>query len=429
MTLDEARLFARSHHLRLVAARQRLVAADRESEIPGAQWLPRLGGMAQLVGSTANNSTSTIFGTSTVELPRIGGTRVNASADLQPYPSTAVGLGVRQELYDFGRIAAEKNAAVLVGQLEKIRLSAASLDVDFGVAQSYYAVLAAVAIADASRAAYERAAQHRDLARANVQSGLRPPIELTRAEADVARYEAGSTRALGGLHVARSVFAVAVGVDDVELDAAGASGASAAPLPPLQTLLPLAAGSPVVLEGRARTEAQRGETRRLEAQTRPNLLATAAVSGRAGGATPSAGPVPYGDGWLPTVPNYDVGVVFVWPLIEPTWDRRADASRAREEALASEADYALHGQRALVSAAYHDADVAMQTLAALSRGADAARANYDQADNRFRVGIGTSTELADAQALRTEADIQLAIGRFQMARTRAALERAIAEGR
>ena len=184
-----------------------------------------------------------------------------------------------------------------------------------------------------------------------------------------------------------------------------------------------------MLEGRARIEAQRGETKRLEAQNRPNLLATAAISGRAGGAVPSSGPVPYGGGWLPAVPNYDLGVVFVWPLVEPTWDRRADASRAREDALASEADYVLRSQRALVSAAYHDADVAVQTLGALQRGADAARANYGQADNRFRVGLGTSTELADAQALRTEADIQLAIGRFQMARTRAALERAIAEGR
>ena len=71
----------------------------------------------------------------------------------------------------------------------------------------------------------------------------------------------------------------------------------------------------------------------------------------------------------------------------------------------------------------------MQALGALQRGAEAARANYDQADNRFRVGLGTSTELADAQALRTEAEIQLAIGQFQVARTRAGLDRAIAEAR
>lgn len=428
MSLDEAKAFARSHHLRLVAARQRLLAADREADVPGAQWLPRIGAMAQIVGSTTNNSTSTVLGTAAVDLPRIGATQIHATADLQPYPSTAAALGVRQQLFDFGRIAAERNAAVLAGEVEKFRLGSASLDVDFGVEQSFFAVRAAVAVEQASRAAYDRAAQHRDLARANVASGMRPPIELTRAEADVARYEAGMMRAKAGVHVARSVFAVAVGVDELELDATG-TARELEPLPPLATALGMASASPSVLEGRARVQAQRAETTRLDAQTRPNITATASISGRAGGAPPTSGPSPYGDGWLPTVPNYNAGVVFTWPILEPTWDRRADASRAREQALISEADFGLRNQRGLIVAAYHDAEASSQTQAALQRGADAARANYEQAENRFRVGLGTSTELADAQALRTDAEIQLAIGRFQVARTRAAFERAFAEAR
>ena len=428
MSLDEARAFARSHHLRLVAARQRLVAAERDADVPGAQWLPRLGAMAQVVGSTTNNSTSTILATSAVDLPRIGATKVDATADFQPYPSTGAALGVRQQLFDFGRIAAERNAAVLAGEVERFRVGGASLDVDFGVEQSFFAVLAAVAIESASRAAHDRAAQHRDLARANVASGMRPPIELTRAEADVARYEAGMMRAKASVHIARSVFAVAVGVDEMELDATGTAG-ELTPLPPLATALGMASLSPSVLEGRARVEAQRAETTRLEAQTRPNISATASISGRAGGAAPSSGPVPYGDGWLPTVPNYNAGVVFTWPILEPTWDRRADASRAREQALVSDADFGLRNQRGVIVVAYHDAEASSQTLGALQRGADAARANYEQAENRFRVGLGTSTELADAQELRTDAEIQLAMGRFQLARTRAALERVVAEAR
>jgi outer membrane protein len=428
MSLDAARAFARTHHLRVVAARQRLLAAQRDADVPGAQWLPRVGAMAQLVGSTANNSTTTLLGTSAVDVPRIGATAVRDGADYQPYPSTAVAAGVRQELFDFGRIAAERNAAVLAGEVERFRTASTGLDVDFGVEQAFFAVLAAEAIEDASRSAFERATAHRDLARANLQSGMRSPIELTRAEADVARYEAGMMRATAGVHVARSMFAVAVGVDDIELDAAGGP-ADAGALPPLSSLLGMAGASPNVLEGRARVEAQHAETERLGAQTRPNLMATAEVSGRAGGAPPSSGAPTSGDGWVPGVPNYSAGVVLTWPMIEPTWDRRADASRAREHALSSEADYALRNQRAVITAAYREAAVAAPTVEALQRGAVAARANYDQAENRFRVGIGTSTELADAQALRTDADIQLAIARFQMARTRAALERAVAEAR
>jgi outer membrane protein TolC len=59
---------------------------------------------------------------------------------------------------------------------------------------------------------------------------------------------------------------------------------------------------------------------------------------------------------------------------------------------------------------------------------EAARANYAQADARYKSGLGTSVELADAEALRTDAEIQLALGQFELARARASFGRAIAEG-
>lgn len=428
MTLDEAVTHARTHHLQVIAAKQRLAAAQADADVPSAQWRPRLGAFAEIIGSTANNSTTTLLNTPVVDLPRVGATRVDGDYSLRPYPSTAIALGARQQVYDFGRIAAESAAAAMAAEIEKVRAASAALDVDFAVEQAYFAVLAADAIEDASKNAFERASKYRDQAKANVASGLRPPIELTRAEADVARYEAGMTRARGSLHVARAVFAAAVGVDDIELDVAGPVP-DHGELPPLASMVGRTERSPVVLEGRARVEAQRAETRAIDAQTRPNLYLTGALSGRAGGAVPSASPTPWAEGWVPVVPNYDVGLVLSWSILDPTVGRRADASRAREQALASEAELAVRNQRAAIAAAWHEADVAAHTLSALERGADAARANYDQAENRMRVGLGTATELADAQALRTEADIQLAIGRFQMARTRAALERAVAEVR
>lgn len=428
MSLAEAREYARTHHGRVVAARQRLEAARREARVADAQWLPRVGAMAQLVGATTNNSTTTLLSTSAVDLPRIGATEIQASADGQPYASTGVALGLRQELFDFGRIAAERQAGVLAAEVDKVRFGAASLDVQVAVDQAFYGVLAAAAIEEASKSAFERAVQHGKLAQANVQSGMRPPIEGTRAAADVARYEAALLRAQAGARIARGVLAVAVGVDDLELDA-GSPGPDAGPLPPLTSLLGSIQRAPAVLEWKARADAQRAETTRLEAQNRPNLMATAAVSSRAGGAPPNSGPTPYGAGWLPTVPNYSAGVVLTWNLVEPTWERRAAASRAREQALASEAELALRSQRGLANASYQEAAVAAASLATLQRGADAARANYEQAEQRFRVGVGTSTELADAQALRTEAEVQLAIGRFQVSRTRAILERALAEVR
>lgn len=427
MTLPEALTFARANHRQLRAAKQRVVALERDALVPDARWRPTMGGFAEILGATVNNSSTTLLNNPAVDIPRIGATVIDRTPDMRPYPSTAVAVGVRQQLYDFGRVAAERAAASWLAEVERCRVAREELDVRLAVEQAYFAVRAGAAVEDASRRAYERAVFHRDRARANVSSGMRPPIEATRAEADVARYEAGVMRAQGALHVARSVFAAAVGVDDLELEAADAKVESA-PLPPLEEVVRRSSRVPEVQEGRLRVEAQRGETKRLEAQTRPEVFFTASASGRAGGAPPNAGPLPPGSGWVPLVPNYHAGVVMAWPILEPSWSRRAEASRAREQAAESDVELTLRNQRARVSAAWHEARVTEQTLTALERGADAARANYEQAESRFRVGMGTSTELADAQAIRTESDIQLAIGRFERARARAVLER-VAAGR
>lgn len=425
MTLDEALTYATARHPRLLAAAERLDAANIDAQVPSAAWLPKLGAMAQIVASTANNSTSTVLGQSAVDLPRVGATPVSPTPNFTPWVSTAIAVGVRQQIWDFGRTASEEAAARLLRDIESYRARGAAFDTRYAVAAAYYGVLAAASVQSASEAALERATQHRDYASANVKNGLRPPIELTRAEADVARYEAALTRARGALHVARTWFAATVGVDDAELDAAGLTEAPTVEDPELA--VKHAQRAPQVLESQLRVEEQRALTRRLEASTLPNLSATAALSGRAGGAPPSSGSSVPGYGLVPGVPNYDLGVVLTWPLLDVGVLRKAEASRARERALSLEAKLALRTQEAVIRAAWNEATVAQTALEALERSAKAAADNYDQADHRFRVGLGTSTELADAQALRTQAEVELAIGRFQLARTRIAFERSIAE--
>jgi outer membrane protein TolC len=82
---------------------------------------------------------------------------------------------------------------------------------------------------------------------------------------------------------------------------------------------------------------------------------------------------------------------------------------------------------AAIRNAYVALDVARAALVSLYKAAEAARANYAQAEARFKAGLGTSVELADGEALRTDAEIQVAVGEFQVARSRAIVARLIAE--
>jgi outer membrane protein TolC len=89
---------------------------------------------------------------------------------------------------------------------------------------------------------------------------------------------------------------------------------------------------------------------------------------------------------------------------------------------------ARYEQVAHIDLAFGAVRVAKETLPGLERAVVAAQANYAQADARFKAGLGTSVELADAEAVRTDAEIQLALGTFAIARARAAFGRAVAEG-
>jgi len=427
--LADAIAYASAHQPAVRAAIARIEAQKSIAEIPRAEWLPSFGATAQIFGATANQTTASYVSPGVMDVPRIGGTTATAKGTFRPYPSTLVGVGGNQELFDFGRIAARTAAADALVAVVRQRAATAMLDVTFNVEEAYFAVFAAKSIVKASEDAYDRARVHRDLARAGVTAGLRPPIELTRAESELAKLDIGRIRARGNLSTAQAVLAAVVGAPEPALDVA-ANPPAPEKLPSLDEALRQAGGrNPRLLAAIAELRAEEARTRAIGAELRPDISLTATLSGRAGGAPPSGSGAPAdGNGWIPNVPNWDVGVVLTWPLFDGVVNARRDASRAEQRVRHEEIGVVQQEQVAAVREAYVAVEVSRAALPGLQRAIEAARANYEQADARFRAGLGTSVELADAEALRTEADIQLALGEFELARARAVFGRTIAEG-
>jgi outer membrane protein len=430
MSLSEALAFARANHPDLRAAIERLAAVNSEAQVARSRWYPTIGGTAQALLSTTNNTTSSYVSVPTFDNPRVSATRADSpsSASLAPSPSTLVGVGIRQELFDFGRITAEAAADDLRAQTERLSLESTRLVVDYDVEEAYFAVYAAKSVAAAAEKAYERAAVHRDLAGAGVESGLRRPIELTRAEATLDRYDLARIRGKRGIGVAESVFAAAVGVPQPRLEIAEGQP-QPRELPSLDAAFVAAtAHNPELRAALARIRAQEQETRAIATAVRPNLFLTGALSGNAGGATPSSGDSAPAQGLAPFVPNWDVGIVLSWPLFDRTVSAREDQSRLEEGARRAEAEAAHLRIVSLVEQAYLDVESARDAVPVLRRAVEAATANYDQANARFDAGMGNAVELADAEELRTSSEIELAVGTFALARARAELGRATAEG-
>ena len=429
MTLSEALAFARSHQPAVRAALARIEAQAQQARIPSAQWYPQIAASAQLFAATAHNTTGTYVSAPSIDIPRIGATRATDSGSWRPEPSTLVALGVKQELFDFGRIAAQTAALDAFTDVERQRARAVALDVRFNVEEAYFAVFAAKAVLKASEDAYDRSLAHRELARAGVTSGMRSPIEQTRADADLANFDIGRIRAQGGLVQAQTVFAASVGVSDPLLDVSNAPP-TPADLPNLSEAIQRAESrDPRLAEALAQLRAAEQAARAIGSEGRPNLSLTATLSGRAGAAQPSGtGSNPDGGGFVPRVANWDVGAVLSWPLFDGTLSARTEAARAVVRVRREEIGFVRERERAAIREAYAAVEVARTVIPSLRRAADAARANYEQADARFKAGLGTSVELADAEGLRAAAEIQLALGEFSLARARAAFGRRIAEG-
>jgi outer membrane protein len=426
MTLPDALAYARAHQPSLAAARARLAAASAEARIPGTLYTPRLALGAEALVGTSNNTTASYVTLPGVDLARIGGTPVGTET-WSPDPSTLVGAGLRQEVFDFGRAAALQAEANAARVAEGARADAVRLDVDLAVEDAFLAVRTAAAVLEAADAAVARSKVQRDTAAAGVRAQLRDPIELTRADADLGRFQVARLRAEAGLAAARSAFAAVVGAPSPLLDAAGEVPAPE-PAPTLDDAVRQAlVNDPALRERSALVAEQRATTRSLAASLRPDLSLTASVTGREGGALPSSGAEPSGGGWIPSTPNWDAGLVLTWPLLDLGVRAREEASRSREEARRAEVEERVQQIGAAVQRAYVDLVAAQQALPALEQSLAAARANWAQAKARFDAELGSSVEVADAQGLLSQAEVALAVGRYEAARARAVLRRVVAE--
>jgi outer membrane protein len=429
ITLHEAIAYARIHQPSLAAARARVEVAREAAQLPrAARDTPQIALGAE-IGLGTNNNTTTMYGPLDFVIPRIGGTGAYQSESWTPDASTLAGAGLVQQIYDFGRLSAQADALDLFTKAADEDALLADLDLSLLVEESFYAVAGAHAVLRAAEAAVARSTSHRDFAKAGVDAKLRPPVDQTRAEADLARFEVDRLRAQGALTTAEAVLAAAIGAPDAAIDA-GADDVTYPSSPALDQMeRELDTRDPSMRAAKDVLEGQRAVTRSIEREHWPDFIFSAGITGRAGGATVSTAGAsnPSGSGLLPDVPNWDALVLVSVPIFDRTIDVRAETSRRTERVRSAELDAERERLRGLATRAYVDLQVSLSALPALQRALDAARANEDQVDARFKAGLSTAVELADAEALLTDAEIQLAIGQFQLSRARARLARATAE--
>ena len=428
VSLEHALTYARTHHVDLAVVKARVAAARSDLDVPHTRWQPTVGATAQAFAYTANNSTASYVGSPEVDVARISSTRTVAGVgNLAPEPATLLAIGVRQLIYDGGLTAAEQALTDAVLRAETASARSTWLDVSLQVEESWFAVRTAHRLLAAAEQARTRQGAHRDLVNAFVQKKLRPVADLTREDALLARYDVDVLQAQAGLTVTRALLAAAMGSEADEVDAAE-SPLALPPSPSLELAVQRAIRqSPRLQAAAARLEAQQAQTRVEEVKRRPQVHATAGVSGQAGGATPSSGSAAALGGWLPEVPNWFAGVVLNWPIYDGHQNALIASASAREAVLAQEVEALREARRVAVRRAWSDVQAALEQLPAIQKARDAAQLNATQADARLHAGLANGLEVVDAETRLAEADILIATADFRAARARAILARTMAE--
>lgn len=370
-------------------------------------YLPKVDAIAQVNRATRNNVFGTLLPQSTIA-PISG--PVIGSNNLGSVWGSAVGGLVTWEPFDFGLRGAKVAAAEAAKAQSEAARKQAEFDLLVSAADAYLTVVAAQETLRAAQAGVAQAEAVQKVTAAQVGAELRPGADESRAEAEVAAARTQWIQAGQALDVARANLAQFTGAEPVTVDLpAGGMGRlpeAAAPAAPVGT-------HPAVAAQRAAVDQARAQLRVLARSYFPKFALQAAVSARGTGAEIDGRRLGGANGLAPDTQNYALGFTVTFPIMDrPALRAQADAENAgvrAREAQARQVELDLKTQWRKAVATFEGARrVAQNTPVQLT----AARAAVRQATARYESGLGNIAEVADAQRLLAQTEIDDALARL-----------------
>lgn len=306
-----------------------------------------------------------------------------AQTSVQPFTLGNLSLNASQTLLTFGKRAAsvEQAEAATAQALAQARLTAA--EVAYAARQSYLTWAQAEGLAATAALQIGYAEATLKDAEARFKAGVAPKLDVTRARTAVSRARATLATAKAQTAVSRRRLAAALGQN------APVDGEPLFPglqAPAARDWEAEAADHPALAALTAQAERALAAAAAAERAGLPDLAANASVGYRT-------------RDWAGQ-PNGFVGLNLGWPLFTGfAISARAEAARASAEAARLSLEARRLEIRASAEAAAQTLKGVQETLPAVKAALEAARANLVQAQGRYRGGVGTILEVADAQSL------------------------------
>jgi outer membrane protein TolC len=190
---------------------------------------------------------------------------------------------------------------------------------------------------------------------------------------------------------------------------------------------PVTPNHPVLLQQRSLVSQIQANEQVLQRLYYPRLFVQGSNYARGSGAIADGSTLGGGNGLGPNIFNWGVGLTVTFPLFDlPSIRARRAIERYRERSESARYDQFQQDLSAAVAKARAEFEGARRVAQNTPIQLDAARAAEQQTRARYKAGLGTLIEVADAQRLVTQAEIDDALARLGV--WRSLLQTAAAQG-
>lgn len=406
---DVARQSAERYPAIRVSSEQ-VSAAAAAVNLARTAFLPRVDFHTQLNRATRNNVYGLLLPQQVI--PPISGPP-NPNNSMTNVWGSAVGLLVSWEPFDFGLRQAQVDAASASKKHWEASVERTRFDVTASAVDGFLTVVAAEQTVATANASVKRAQVFSDIVNALVKAELRPGAEASRARAELASAQLQVAQAEQAVAVAKASLtqylggsAAAIQVDAGKLleSPGGLESATAAnEAHPL-----LREQSTVVDESKARQ-------RILDRSYFPKFSVQGASYARGTGAHPDFTTGGAAAGLGPNIYNWATGISMTMPLMDfaSLREKKAvEAAQARSET--ARYDQIKQDLQSRIERAKAMLDGARKIAAIIPAQMEAARVTEQQATARYRAGLGTMVEVAEAQRLLTQTEIDHSIAKLNI---------------
>jgi outer membrane protein TolC len=408
LTIAQAVEAALRNYSSIQVSQEKINAAAAGIQLARTAYLPRVDAMAQVNRATRNN----VFGLLLPQgvIPAMSGP-VLGTNNFGTAWGSAVGTLVSWEPFDFGLRRASVAAATAVRAQSEAVLKRTRFEVEVATADACVTLLAAQETVRAAQAAVDRTEVITRTIGALVNAQLRPGADGSRAEAELAAARTLLIRAQESVEIARANLSQFVGMEPALITA---SAPKLLQLPPEQAVAPLyTAANPIALEQSAVIEQLKAQLRALGRSYFPRFFLQGSAYARGTGAETNGTILGGLNGLAPSVQNYALGFSVTFPIMDLFSIRAREAGQsasiraetARYQQIETDLKARWHASVAILQGARK---VAANTPIQVS----AARAAVDQATARYQSGLGNIDEIAEAQRLLTQAEIDDALARL-----------------